>query len=183
MIYLELFIEFFKIGLFSMGGGLATLPFLNKLVDTKDWYSMEELTNLIAVSESTPGAIGVNMATYAGYLTANIFGSLVATFALVLPSYIIIIMIYRFLDKFKDSKYVINLFDLIRPVVTGLIGASFFLIFEGVILTGGDSFLSRIDLLKFGIFIFITVLIFKFKKHPIVYISLGGFLGFILKLN
>lgn len=183
MIYFELFFEFFKIGLFSMGGGLATLPFLNKLVDSKQWYSTEELANLIAVSESTPGAIGVNMATYVGYLTADILGSIVATFALVLPSYIIIIMIYKILDKFRDSKYILNLFDLIRPVVTGLIGVSFVLIFESVVLLESDTILQSIDFTKLIIFIIISFLILKLKKHPIFYIALGGVLGFILKLS
>ena len=122
MIYLELFIEFFKIGLFSVGGGLATLPFLNKLVDTKGWYTVSELTNMLAISESTPGPIGVNMATYVGFHIASILGALVATFALVLPSYVVIIIISKFLTKFKNSPYVKNTFDIIRPVVTGLIG-------------------------------------------------------------
>ena len=106
MIYLELFIEFFKIGLFSVGGGLATLPFLSKLIDTKGWYNVSELTNMIAISESTPGPIGVNMATYVGFHLSGVPGALLATFALVLPSYIVIIIISNFLTRFKNSKYV-----------------------------------------------------------------------------
>ncbi|MDE6357246.1 MAG: chromate transporter, partial [Eubacteriales bacterium] len=106
MIYLELFIEFLKIGLFSVGGGLATLPFLNSLIETKGWYTAGELTNMLAISESTPGPIGVNMATYVGFHTGGIFGSLIATFGLVLPSYIIIIIVAHFLQKFSENKYV-----------------------------------------------------------------------------
>ncbi|WP_250278130.1 chromate transporter [[Clostridium] colinum] len=177
MIYLHLFIEFFKIGLFSVGGGLATLPFLNKLIDTRNWYSVSELTNMLAISESTPGPIGVNMATYVGFHTGNILGGLVATFALVLPSYIIIIIISKFLTKFKNSPYVINTFDIIRPVVTGLIGVSFITIFNTAIFSFG------FDIKKIIIFLFILFFILKYKKHPIVYIGLGAILGVIFKLS
>lgn len=177
MIYLELFIEFFKIGLFSVGGGLATLPFLNKLIDTKGWYNVSELTNMLAISESTPGPIGVNMATYVGFYVANILGAFVATFALVLPSYIVIIIISKFLSKFKNSGYVINVFNVIRPVVTGLIGVSFITIFNTAIFSYG------FNTKKIIIFLIIFFLIIKYKKHPIFYIILGGLLGFIFKLN
>lgn len=177
MIYIELFIEFFKIGIFSVGGGLATLPFLSKLVDTKGWYTVSELTNMLAISESTPGPIGVNMATYVGFHIANVLGALVATFALVLPSYIIIIIISNFLSKFKNSPYVINIFNIIRPVVTGLIGVSFITIFNTAIFSLG------FDTKKIIIFLLIFFLISKYKKHPIVYVGVGAILGFILKLN
>ncbi len=177
MIYLELFIEFFKIGLFSVGGGLATLPFLNKLVDIKGWYTVSELTNMLAISESTPGPIGVNMATYVGFHIASILGALVATFALVLPSYVVIIIISKFLTKFKNSPYVKNTFDIIRPVVTGLIGVSFITIFNTAIFSLG------FDIKKIVIFIVIFLLIIKYKKHPILYVGIGALAGFIFKLN
>ena len=177
MIYLELFIEFFKIGLFSVGGGLATLPFLNKLIDTKGWYNISELTNMLAISESTPGPIGVNMATYVGFHIASILGALVATFALVLPSYIVIIIISNFLTRFQNSKYVINTFSIIRPVVTGLIGVSFITIFNTAMFSLG------FDVKKVVIFFIILFLILKYKKHPIFYVALGGVLGFLFKLS
>lgn len=177
MIYLELFIEFFKIGLFSVGGGLSTLPFLNKLIDTKGWYNVSELTNMLAISESTPGPIGINMSTYVGFHVASILGALVSTFALVLPSYIVIIIISNFLTKFQNNKYVINTFDIIRPVVTGLIGVSFVTIFNTAM------FYVGFDIKKFIIFFIILFLILKYKKHPIFYIALGGLLGFIFKLK
>ncbi|WP_317367543.1 chromate transporter [uncultured Tyzzerella sp.] len=177
MIYVELFIEFFKIGIFSVGGGLATLPFLNKLVDTKGWYSVSELTNMLAISESTPGPIGVNMATYVGYHTGSIIGAIIATFALVLPSYIIIIIISNFLSKFKNNIYVLDAFNLIRPVVTGLIGVSFITIFNTAIFSGA------FDIKKIVIFLAILFIILKYKKHPIFYIGLGAILGFLFKLS
>lgn len=177
MIYLQLFLEFFKIGLFSVGGGLATLPFLNKLAETKGWYTVSELTNMLAISESTPGPVGVNMATYIGFILGNIGGALVATFALVLPSYLIIIVISRFLQKFKHNLYVQDIFKTIRPVVTALIAVSFLSIFNT------SMFNLGFDFKKIVLFFVIFLLIIKFKKHPVFYISLGGILGILFKIN
>ena len=106
MIYLTLFYEFFKIGLFAVGGGIATLPFLMDLTDKYDWYTASELTNMIAISESTPGPVGINMATYAGYQAAGIGGAIVATVSLVLPALIIIVIVARFMKKFYDNSTV-----------------------------------------------------------------------------
>lgn len=176
MIYLQLFIEFLKIGLFSLGGGLATLPFLNKLVETKGWYTTSELTNMLAISESTPGPIGVNMATYVGFHTGGIIGSFIATFALVLPSYVIIVIIAHFLTKFSNNKYVEGIFKSVRPVVVGLISVTFLSILNTALFNEG------INLLKILLFVIIFVLVIKFKKHPIFYIFFGGILGILLKL-
>ena len=123
MIYLQLFIEFFKVGLFSIGGGLATLPFLYNISDRLRWYSHMDLANMIAISESTPGPVGVNTATYVGNTVAGILGTVVATAALIVPSIIIIIIISKFLNKFKDSKHVKNVFYGLRPASVGLIAA------------------------------------------------------------
>ena len=177
MIYLQLFLEFFKIGLFSVGGGLATLPFLNKLAQTKGWYTVSELTDMLAISESTPGPVGVNMATYIGFTLGNVLGALVATFALVLPSYLIIIVISKFLQKFKHNLYVQDIFKTIRPVVTGLIAVSFLSIFNV------SMFNLGFDFKKVVLFFIIFLLIAKFKKHPIFYISLGVILGILFKIN
>ena len=110
MIYLKLFYEFFKIGLFAVGGGAATIPFLSSLSEKTAWFTQTDLANMIAISESTPGPIGVNMATYAGFNAGSSFGSfwygiaggVVATLSLVLPSVIVCIIVYKFLEKFKD---------------------------------------------------------------------------------
>ncbi len=107
---LQLFLKFFKIGLFAIGGGLATLPFLMDLTEKYDWYAMEDLTNMVAVSEGTPGPIDLNMATHAGFTTAGVMGSLAATFGIVLPSVIIIIVIARFMENFSQNKYVKSAF-------------------------------------------------------------------------
>ena len=100
MIYIKLFLEFFKIGLFAVGGGLATIPFLYDLAEKTSWFTKAELSNMIAVGESTPGPIGVNMATYAGVQTTGILGGISATLGLICPSLIIILIIAKILDKF-----------------------------------------------------------------------------------
>lgn len=124
MIYLQLFFEFFKTGLFAVGGGMATLPFLYDMADKTNWFTSAQLADMIAVSESTPGPIGVNMATYVGYTTAGIWGGLVATLALVMPSVIIIVIISYFLKSFRENKYVDAAFYGLRPASTGLIAGA-----------------------------------------------------------
>ena len=124
MIYLQLFFEFFKTGLFSVGGGMATLPFLYDMADKTGWFTSAQLADMIAVSESTPGPIGVNMATYVGFTTAGIWGGIIATLALITPSIIIIVIICYFLKSFRENKYVDAAFYGLRPASTGLIAAA-----------------------------------------------------------
>lgn len=124
MIYLRLFYEFFKTGLFSVGGGMATLPFLYSMSDSTGWFSHSQLADMIAVSESTPGPIGVNMATYVGFSTAGIPGAVVATLGLVTPSIIVILIIARVLQAFRQNKYVDAAFYGLRPCSVGLIAAA-----------------------------------------------------------
>ena len=124
MIFLTLFLEFFKIGLFSVGGGLATIPFLMELAGKYDWLTHEMLTDMIAVSEATPGPIGINLATYSGFAAAGVPGALVASFSIVLPSFITISIIAKVLQKFRQNPLVDSVFSGIRPVVTGLIAAA-----------------------------------------------------------
>ena len=119
MIYLQLFWEFFKTGLFAIGGGLATLPFLRDISLKYPWFTPEDLLNMIAVSESTPGPLGVNSATYAGFHAAGVPGALVATCSLVLPSVIIIILVSRALTRFRDSKLVQDGFYGLPPPPPG----------------------------------------------------------------
>ncbi len=124
MIYLQLFWEFFKAGLFAIGGGLATLPFLQEISAKMGWFTTTQLADMIAVSECTPGPIGVNMATYAGFTTAGVPGAIVATLGLIFPSVVIIIIVARILRKFKDSELVQSIFFGLRPASTGLIAAA-----------------------------------------------------------
>lgn len=124
MLYLRLFWEFFKTGLFAVGGGMATLPFLYSMSDTTGWFSHAQLADMIAVSESTPGPIGVNMATYVGFTTAGVPGAVIATLGLITPSIIIILIIARVLAAFRQNKYVDAAFYGLRPCSVGLIAAA-----------------------------------------------------------
>lgn len=124
MLYLRLFWEFFKTGLFAVGGGMATLPFLYSMSDATGWFTHAQLADMIAVSESTPGPIGVNMATYVGFSTAGIPGAVVATLGLITPSVIIILIIARVLAAFRQNKYVDAAFYGLRPCSVGLIAAA-----------------------------------------------------------
>ena len=185
MIYLLLFWEFFKTGLFSVGGGLATIPFLMDIaVRHPEWYTTEELLNMIAVSESTPGPIGVNMATYAGFSTAGVLGAIVATLSLVLPSLIVITIIAGFLNKFKENKIVKNVFYALRPAVLGLLLVSTLkILIPRLFNEGATEFLGFFNPLAIAIFIGLTFCAFKFKKiHPIVFIIVGAVLGIIFRL-
>ena len=132
MLYLRLFWEFFKTGLFAVGGGMATIPFLYNMADATGWFTRNDIANMIAVGESTPGPIGVNMATYVGYVTggsvggvpAAVLGAAVATLGLVTPSIIIILIIASFLKSFRNNRYVESAFYGLRPASTGLIAAA-----------------------------------------------------------
>ncbi|WP_440895570.1 chromate transporter [Amphibacillus sp. Q70] len=189
MIYLQLYYEFFKAGLFAVGGGLATLPFLYDIADRTGWYTYEQLADMIAISESTPGAIGINMATYIGHLTAGSLGGIIATIGLVSPSIIIILLIGRFLTKFRDNVYVESVFYGLRPASTALIAAA------GFSVVWMDLFdLSRlIDLGDWLGFInwkslFLAILLFLLmrhklmkKLHPVIFIALSALIGVLFQ--
>ena len=188
MIYLLLFIEFFKTGLFTIGGGLATIPFLYEMsAKYPAWFSAADLADMIAVSESTPGPIGINMATYAGFNVAGVAGSIIATLALVLPSVIIIIIIAKFLNKFSENKFVKSAFYGLRPAVTALITIAGFQIFKISILSLDKYEISKklydiVNIKNLVIFMLLLFLIKKFNKHPIVYIAGAAVAGIIFKL-
>ena len=121
MIYLQLFWEFFKVGLFTVGGGLASLPFLNDISDKTGWYTHAQLADMVAISESTPGPIGINMATYVGFTSAGILGSVLATLGFIIPSIIIVSIVSKFLKKFNENKFVKGAFYGLRAVSVALI--------------------------------------------------------------
>ena len=186
MIYLTLAYEFFKIGLFSIGGGMATLPFLMELTERYDWYTAQELTNMIAISESTPGPLGINMATYAGYHAAGIPGALVATFALTAPALIIIVIIARFLENFSENPTVKALFYGIRPTVAALIGYAVWELLQITLFTAASSGLPAVNIANLLICLSVLGLmqIKSFKNlHPLIWILAGAVLGIILKMT
>lgn len=183
-VFLELFIEFFQIGLFAVGGGPATIPFLMDIPNRHDWYEVSDVANMLAVSESTPGPIGINMATYAGYNAAGFIGGLVATLSLVLPSLIVIVLIAKILDKFSKNMYVKSAFSTIRPAVTGLIAMAVYGIFRTTIFMGPDGeFRFPIVLFIVCILYYLLMNIKKLKKiHPVFWIACGAIMGIIFKL-
>lgn len=182
MIYLILFLEFFKVGLFTIGGGLASLPFLYELAEKYTWITKSMIADMIAISQSTPGPIGINMATYVGFKSGGILGGIIATFATVLPSFIIIIIIANFLNKFKNSKLVDSAFKGLRPTVTGLIAVAWFEIIKISIINVNNLFDIAINFKALIVFLSIFLLTKKFDKHPIVFIGIGALVGIIFKL-
>lgn len=186
MIYIQLFYEFFIIGLFTFGGGLATIPYLKDLAERTGWYAVSFITDMIAISESTPGPIGINMATYVGNEVAGIFGGILASASEIMPSIIIVTLVSRFLVKFKNNKDFKHAFYGIRPCVAGLLAyvgidlLSVAIVNKSLISTLG--LFGSIDILKTMIFIAILYLILKFKKHPITYIVISGIIGIVIKL-
>ncbi len=186
MIFIKLFLTFFKIGLFTFGGGYAMLPLIQEEVLANGWMEMDALVNFIAVSESSPGPFAINMATYVGSETGgdfgiigSIFGSFCATLGVVLPSFIVILIVAKCYEKFKNSSIVKGCMTGLKPAVVGLIGAAILPIVVTVLIPNGFStaIYTNTDLyVSLVIFILGTVLAFK-KVHPIIIICLSAVLG------
>ena len=177
---LTMCIEFFKTGLFAVGGGLATLPFLTQMQEKYGWFTAEELANMIAVGESTPGPIGVNMATYVGYSTYGVIGGICATLSLVLPSLIVILIIAKAMDVYQKNPLVQNMFAFMRPAVAGLIAAAGFSVLKIALFRDG-----AVHAIAVALYALLVVLLHMkaFKKlHPIVFIAAGAVAGVILQM-
>lgn len=189
---LILFVEFFKTGLFAVGGGLATVPFIRDMLATHNWVPDYEavIANIIAIAESTPGPIGVNAATYVGYIVCGIPGAIIATLGLITPSVIIIILIAKAIKKYYDSHLVQSLFKALRPAAIGLITAAGFSLLLTALGVKADFVHFRFEanwysLLKFGIYgVFLYFAFWKktAKIHPLFFILAGGTIGAILSL-
>ena len=183
MIYLQLFYEFFKTGLFAVGGGLATIPFLSAMADKYPWFTKAQLADMIAVAESTPGPIGINTATFAGYNAVGVAGAIIATLSLVLPSYIVILAISRALQRFRSNTYVNDAFSGLRPAATGLIGAACYSVM--VIALSGSTLFGCIDLrhlVLFALLLAATNLKGLKKLHPIAFIAIAAAAGIAFRL-
>lgn len=177
MIDILLFWEFFKIGLFSIGGAMATIPFLFDLSARTSWFSAQELADMIAISESTPGPIGINMATYVGFKTVGVQGAFFATLGLVTPSVIIIIFIASLLDRFAEKPLVKHTFSNLRAVVIGLISFAVLQLLKIVLIKG-----NSINYIYFIFFIVCLTVNLKWKKiHPLFFILIGAVFGIIFK--
>ncbi len=199
MLYLKLFYEFFKTGLFTIGGGMATIPFLYRMSDATNWFTYDDLANMIAVSESTPGPIGVNMATYVGYITGMqeggqlhaALGAATATLGLVTPSIIVILIVAMFLRSFRDNKYVNNAFYGLRPASMGLVAAAGLSVvinnlFDPRSLEQGFN-PSAINWIGWSLAIVLWIFTNKVKKtkglHPIILILASAVVGIIFQMG
>lgn len=186
MILLRLFFEFFKTGLFAVGGGLATLPFLSDMADSTGWFTQAQLADMIAVSESTPGPIGVNMATYVGFTTAGVPGAATATLGLITPSVIIILVIAAFLKNFRSNRWVRAVFYGLRPASGGLIAAAGLSVCGIALLNPGAGLsLSMFNLPAIALAVVLLVLT-RFVKptknlHPIVFILFSAVVGIVFR--
>ena len=188
MIYLQLFAEFFKTGLFAVGGGLATLPFLQEISAKYGWFTASELADMIAVAESTTGPIGINMATFAGIKAAGVLGGIVATFSEVLPALIIMTLVTSLLSRFHENRFVTSIMGTLRPVSVGLIGAAVYSVLKVALLdvqllsASGWSF-QCLRLPAIALFAVLLLVRFKWSKlHPIVLIAIGAAAGILLRL-
>ena len=182
---LTLCFEFFKTGLFAVGGGLATLPFLTAMQKTYGWFTTAELANMIAVSESTPGPMGVNMATYVGFAHGGVVSALAATLSLIFPSIVIICLIAGVLEKFQENKLVQDAFAVIRPAVTGLIAAAGLSVARIALLHEGQAGLALFNWPAIALFavIFAATQWKPLKKlHPVVFIAAGAAIGILLRM-
>lgn len=194
MLFLRLFYEFFKTGLFAVGGGMATIPFLYEMSDKTGWFTHGDLANMIAVGESTPGPIGVNMATYVGYISGgeygafgSILGAVVATLGLITPSIIIILIVAKMLTRFKDSALVTNAFYGLRPASMGLIAAAgltvivsnLFFVQKGFTL---DAINLKGWILAIILWLLTNVIKPTKKLHPIIFIALAAAAGIVFKM-
>lgn len=183
---LRLFFEFAKVGLFAVGGGLATIPFLQNMGAVTGWFAETDLTTMIAVSESTPGPMGVNMATYVGFETAGLPGAVLATLGLITPSIAVIIVIAGFLEKFRQSKTVDSVFRGLRPASTALIAAAGLSVALSVFVAAGGAethaFTLRWPVVILSAVIFLCTQQKKLKKlHPVAFIAIAAVAGAVFQ--
>ncbi|XME03078.1 chromate transporter [Lachnospiraceae bacterium C1.1] len=184
MTLIRLYLEFFKAGLLAVGGGLATLPFLSEIADETGWFTHAQLADMIAVSESTPGPMGVNCGTYVGFATAGIPGAVIATLGLITPSIIIILIIASFLKNFKDNPFVVSVFKYLRPLSVALIAVAGISVAKIALFTEGEGALyTRISLkaviLAVLVYIFSSVIKKTKGLHPIIWIALSAVAGIL----
>lgn len=180
MIYLEVFFTFFVIGAFTFGGGYAMLPLVQEAVLRNGWLSESQILDFLAVSESTPGPFAVNMATYVGFKTCGLAGAFLATLGVVLPSFIVILLVAKWYQKFQSSQMVKGCMSGIRPAVVGLIGGAALSVGASLLVTEGAHFVSRMEILKMLPILVITGIMAAKKVHPISIILVSAVLGIVI---
>lgn len=182
MIYLRLYFEFFRTGLFAVGGGLATMPFLYHMSDTTGWFTYAQLADMIAVSESTPGPMGVNMATYVGYTVGGVPGAVVATLGLISPSILVILIIARFLERFRSARAVEAVFYGLRPASCALIAAAGWSVMALALLDSGAQTVSvqwHYAALAAAVFLLTNIIKPTKRLHPVVFLLLSAAVGIL----
>ncbi len=184
MTYIQLAWEFFKTGLFSVGGGLATLPFLSRMGEKYGWFTQEELANMLAVSESTPGPIGVNMATYVGNATGGIPGGIIATLSLVFPSFLVILLVAKVMNRYRSSPLVQGAMAALRPASVGMIVAAVLGVLQSVLLNHGAASVQKlINVPALSLLAVFLLFYLKFNKiHPVVLIAIGAAVGIVMQM-
>lgn len=185
ILYLRLYWEFFKTGLFSVGGGMATLPFLSEMADRTGWFTRGQLADMVAVAESSPGPIGINTATYVGYTTAGNIGGIISTMGIVTPSIIVILIVAKVLAKFRTNRIVNSIFYFLRPAslalivcaLLSLVEMAFFSAKDGYIIISSFNYVGLI----FAIIVYLLANRIKYTKkiHPIAWIGFGALFGII----
>ncbi len=185
ILLLRLFISFFGIGIVSIGGGLSIIPLLTDVMINNGWMTQAEIIDMIAISEMTPGPIGINMATYAGYQTAGVLGGLFATLGTVTPSIIIIVIIAHLYDKFKNSEYVMGTMKTIRPIVTGMIAAvcvsiAISSLFNVELYMQTNRLIDLFTISSIIIAVLVFVAGYKFKVHPVILVIVSAIVGIVI---
>lgn len=183
--YFLLFYEFSKIGVLAIGGGYAALPFLYYIQSKYDWFSIDELTNMIAVANITPGPVGINMATYTGYTTANLIGAVIATLSIVFLPFIFVLLISKLFNKFKNCNFINGIFLGLRPASCALLSVIAIQLLKNTFIGEGEiqlgAMFANADMK--AIFLFILMIIpFSFvKKNPLLIIIAGALGGILIK--
>ena len=190
MILVLLCMEFAKIGFFSLGGGYATLPFLYHMSEVYGWFSPLELSRMLAISSITPGPVGLNVATFAGFKTAGIMGSLVATMSIMLPSFLMVVIISKMLKKFKDSPNLDSVMYALRPATAAMLAAVGVRLFKDAIIRNIDfsginllNLQNYLDLKGFLLLFILFLISLKIKKDPLIFLAYGAIAGILLHIN
>ncbi len=178
--YFLLMFEFLKVGLFTYGGGYASLPFLYHMCEIYNWFTTDQLTQMIAISGITPGPIGLNMATFAGFRALGFKGAFLSSLALILPMLLITSQVFRLYKKFSESECVKAVLYVLRPTSCALIASVGIKLFYELILKNSFSF-EKFDYLGFVLVLILFVLTFKLKRDPIIYMAIAAIFGIIVK--
>lgn len=184
MILLSLSGEFLTIGLFSVGGGMATVPFLMSLSERRGWFTLQSLSNIIAISEATPGPIGVNMSTYVGFQVAGVPGAILATLCLALPSFVIILLMSRLIGHLRGNRYFEAVFAALRPASVGLIAAVLLSLCIATFFTTGGGLVIHWKALALFLFLCLCFMIPKVKSLPIpVFLAIAAISGILFRMG